>query len=232
MTSTQNVEDLNTLKARVRALEEHGAAVDEVTGQARRAARLIEGRRAYVADVDAANVAAEAAQARLTETASVPGASLESLFAVYVDLRTAVARRHAIAQATAGELDQLDELPAVPTSGASQSRRPRHGDYSGLGFDAFLANVIALWSGTAHVAERTRWATALDEIGDAAAEKARAAALASDTGQIDVDVPTSFNERYEREAEQLDRPTATDLLGLQRRLLVEETGAGKPPAIT
>jgi hypothetical protein len=223
-------ENLDALRSRVAQIEQRNANIDAAATQAGTAARLTETRRAYRDDVDAAHDACEAAEAQLARVAAAP-ATLEQLFAAFIGALRADGRRHGISAATAGELGTLDELPQNPMSGAYQTRQPRYPRlYKGQSFAEFVDSTVERWVAADMAAADRDFRSGLAKIADDAEANARAAAEQTPDGHTDIDVPQSFQEKYDDAVAQLANPNGTDRLKVQRAMFLEETG-GRAPTI-
>jgi hypothetical protein len=138
-------------------------------------------------------------------------------------------RRHAISAATAGELGTLDELPQNPLSGAYQSRQPRHPRrHKGQSFGEFVDSTVERWVTNDMAAADSDFRSGLAKITNAAEAKARAAAEQTEDGHVDIDMPKSFQEKYDDAVAQLDNANGTERLKVQRAMFLAEAG-GKPP---
>ena len=222
------------LRAELDRRAQRHANTDASVKLAGHGARLTEGRRGYVEDVDAADAECQAVEAALAQVAANPKSALEDLFRAYVPALCLMVG------APPSPPKPLPELAVATPCRAIHSRAHHsHGghatnaEHKAMSFAQFVDRVVEGWVTSEMVAARNEWLGKLTAITDRAESDARAAAEHTEDGHVDIDVPESFNDQYENAVAKLGDSSAGERLKIQRRMFVDEAGGKEAgPSLT
>jgi hypothetical protein len=149
------------------------------------------------------------AEAEFNKVANDQAATFGQIFDAYKAVRVADGRRHGVGMAVTGVLTQCDPLPNNPHSGADQTRVAVELQFRGKSFAEVLDQIVEAHSNQAVHAAMLQQQRAIGAVADAAQADARAAAERSRDGRVDVELPETFVQKYDRRLAELDgRPVS------------------------
>jgi hypothetical protein len=222
--------DTDVLRAEIAQRDQKDTNIRESMWVAGLAARIAAARSAYVETSAAADSDVHAAEAEFNRVANDPAATLSEIFTAFKAVRLADAHRHGVGMAVCGVLNQVDPLPPNVHSGAEQGRQPIQLQFKDRSFAQVLDAIIeGHVTGAVHAAMLGQQ-RAIGGVADAASADARAAAERSGDGRVDVKLPETMVQQYDRRVAELDHPSIHDRARVQRELLLAENG-GKAPKV-